>query len=142
MSVGIFIFAPQKKFKMRTKNIQIGWLKLRPKALTLQQIYDAGRVFRFKSDGQISITNAIAEMLANCDDAQMMQEITLVLLFRNKLTRWIMRPYIRHFTTVKAFREILVMLSETCEPALFITQIIQLRDTNVARLDVLSVRNV
>ena len=51
---------------MRTKNIQIGWLKLRPKALTLQQIYDAGRFFRFKSDGQISITNAIAEMLANC----------------------------------------------------------------------------
>lgn len=119
----------------KAKDIQIGWLRFQPKLLTLQQIEDAGAIFGTqKSDKPLSITNAIAEMLANSDDAMMMQEMLLVMLFRNKLTRWLMRPYIRHFATVKAFRELLAILSESNEPTLYITQILILRDPNVSHL--------
>ena len=127
----------------KAKFIQIGWLRFQPKLLTFQQIVDAGKIFsNKKKDKSLSITNAIAEMLANSDDASMMQEMLSVMLFRNRLLRWIMRPYVKHYATVKAFRELLAMLSESNEPALFITQIFMLKGTNTPQLDIVSVQEL
>ena len=112
--------------------IFIGVLPVRIRPLTLNQIFDMGQyaceidIDGLEKDKKI---NVLSEMLARSGNAKMLQSIFIVCAFRSRLNRFILGWYIRHYLTVKKFKQLVDIIAQSLDANFFLTSIIFLGQT-------------
>jgi hypothetical protein len=116
--------------------IKVGLFKFLVKQPTLGQIYDMGAVAINIQDADLrekmesaQRVNVIAEAITHYNDARIMQQVFMILLFRRKLWRWVWKRYILHRLTVDKFNELVAIVGRSFNINFFLTSIIFLKQT-------------
>jgi len=121
----------EKPFK-----IKVGMFTFRVKQPTLGQLYEMGAIavdidekdIQQKVDTNQRV-NILAECIAHYNDARLMQEIFLVLVFRKRFWRWFWKRYILHRLTVGMFGQLTQAIGQSVNINFFLTSIIFLKRT-------------
>lgn len=116
--------------------IKVGKLKFRVKPPTLGQIYEMGAIaieidekdLKTKIEQKRHV-RVMAEAISHYNDARLMQEIFLVLVFRKKFWRWLWRKYIFARLTVNIFNQLIQFVGQSLNINFFLTSIIFLKQT-------------
>lgn len=116
--------------------LKVGRFTFRVKQPTLAQIYEMGAVAIDLQDGDLqrkiaenARVNVIAEAIAHHNDARIMQQVFLILLFRSRKWRWLWKRYILHRLTVDKFNELIGIVGRSFNINFFLTSIIFLKQT-------------
>ena len=120
----------------QAKPIKVGSFTFRVKQPTLAQIYEMGAVAvdlqaedlqeKVKKEQRV---NVIAEAITHYNDAHIMQQVFMILLFRSKLWRNVWKRYILHRLTVETFNELIAIVGRSFDINFFLTSIIFLKQT-------------
>lgn len=114
--------------------IRVGLFTFRVKQPTLGQLYEMGAAAndiedndlqqKFKTNQRV---NVIAEAIAHYKDARIMQQVFIILVFRNHFWRWFWRRYIFHRLTVDIFNQLVNHIGRSVNINFFLTSIIFLK---------------
>jgi hypothetical protein len=112
--------------------IKIGRFFFMLRQPTLAQIYEMGAVASKINATDLNLEqriNVIAETIEHYKDARILQDTAIILLFRNKVWRWLWKRYIFKHITIDDFNQIILAISKSFNINFFLTSIIFLRQT-------------
>lgn len=110
--------------------VKVGLIPIYVKPITISQIYEMGAIANeinadnIRADEKINIMNSVIE---HYEDADRMRKVFIVLAFRSKWKRWLLRRYIYKRLTMKQYMALLNHTAQSFDINFFLTSIIFLR---------------